>query len=117
MSRLVAHLQAMQIVNLDGRQTDFSVRWKDGTSGRAFVIAIQDVYSRKFLGWRFAKTEDADTTKAVILDVIDRHGLFDASRTDNGRAFASKKISGGPRTASEARSRRPTNRRNSAFSL
>ncbi|MDN7351890.1 transposase domain-containing protein [Acetobacter senegalensis] len=95
MTRSVAHLQAMQIVNLDGRQTDFFVRWHDGTCGRAIVIAIQDVYSRMILGWRFSKTEDADTTKAVILDVIDRYGVFDELKTDNGRAFASKKISGG----------------------
>lgn len=95
MVRSVAHLQAMQIVNLDGRQTDFFVRWKDGTSSRAIVIALQDVYSRMILGWRFAKTEDADTTKAVILDVIDRYDIFDELRTDNGRAFASKKVSGG----------------------
>lgn len=95
MVRSVAHLQAMQIVNLDGRQTDFFVRWKDGTSSRAIVIALQDVYSRMIVGWRFAKTEDADTTKAVILDVIDRYDIFDELRTDNGRAFASKKVSGG----------------------
>ncbi len=95
MTRSVAHLQAMQIVNLDGRQADFFVRWEDGTVSRPIVIAIQDVYSRAFLGWRFSKTEDSDTTKTVILDVIDRYGLFDELRTDNGRAFASKKISGG----------------------
>ncbi|MFT8420960.1 MAG: transposase domain-containing protein [Gluconacetobacter sp.] len=95
MVRTVAHLQAMQIVNLDGRQADFFVRWNDGTVSRPIVIAIQDVYSRMMLGWRFAKTEDSDTTKAVILDVIDRYGIFDELRTDNGRAFTSKKIAGG----------------------
>ncbi|WP_096700052.1 transposase domain-containing protein [Magnetospirillum sp. 15-1] len=105
MKRSVAHLQAMQIINLDGRQTDYFVRWKDGTSSRAIVIALQDVYSRYILDWRFAKTEDADTTKAVILDVIDRFGLFDELRTDNGRAFASKKISGGAKTRFRGRNK------------
>ncbi|CAI9120427.1 transposase domain-containing protein [Brytella acorum] len=95
MVRTIAHLQAMQIVNLDGRQADFFVRWNDGTVSRPIVIAIQDVHSRMMLGWRFAKTEDSDTTKAVILDVIDRYGIFDELRTDNGRAFTSKKIAGG----------------------
>lgn len=98
MVRTVGHLQAMQIVNLDGRQADFFVKWEDGSVSRPIVIALQDVYSRLMLGWRFAKTEDADTTKTVILDVIDRYGLFDELRTDNGRAFASKKISGGAKT-------------------
>lgn len=93
--RSVAHLEAMRIVNLDGRKADVFVIWEDGTVGRPIVIAIQDVFSRKTLGWRVSKTEDADTTKLVILDVVDRYGLFDALRTDNGRAFTSRKISGG----------------------
>lgn len=95
MERSVAHLQAMRIVNLDGRMADLFVIWEDGTISRPIVIAIQDVHSRKMLGWRVSKTEDADTTKLVVLDVIDRYGLFDGLRTDNGRAFASHKVSGG----------------------
>lgn len=105
MTRSVAHLQAMQIVNLDGRQTDFFVKWEDGTISRPITVTIQDVYSRYILGYRFAKTEDADTIKAVILDVIDRFGLFDDLRTDNGRAFASKKISGGAKTRFRGRNK------------
>ena len=93
--RSVSHLQAMQIVNMDGRMADVFVIWEDGTISRPIVISIQDVYSRKLLGWRVSKTEDADTTKLVVLDVIDRYGLFDGLRTDNGRAFASRKVSGG----------------------
>ncbi len=85
----------MQIVNLDGRMADVFVIWEDGTISRPIVIAIQDIYSRKTLAWRVSKTEDADTTKLVVLDVIDRYGLFDGLRTDNGRAFASRKVSGG----------------------
>ncbi len=97
MDRSVAHLQAMGIVNMDGRMADVFVIWEDGTISRPIIIAIQDVYSRKMLGWRVSKTEDADTTKLVVLDVIDRYGLFDGLRTDNGRAFASHKVSGGAR--------------------
>jgi transposase InsO family protein len=93
--RTVAHLQAMQVVNLDGRKADFFVRWEDGTISRPIVIALQDVHSRLILGHRFSKTEDADTTKALLLDVFDHFGLFDELVTDNGRAFASKKIAGG----------------------
>ncbi len=93
--RSVAHLQAMQIVNLDGRMADVFVIWEDGSISRPIVIAIQDVFSRKMLGWRVSKTEDADTTKLVVLDVIENYGLFDGLRTDNGRAFASRKVSGG----------------------
>lgn len=95
MTRSVAHLRAMQIVNMDGRKGDVFARWEDGTVCRYIVIAIQDVYSRCIIAWRFAKTEDSDTTKAVILDVLDRHGLFGELKTDNSRAFASKKITGG----------------------
>ena len=95
--RTVEHLLPMQIVNLDGRKADVFVLWEDGEISRPIVIAIQDVKSKKFLGWIAAKTEDADTTKAVILDVFERYGLFDKLLTDNGRAFASNKIAGGAR--------------------
>lgn len=93
--RSVAHLGAMEIVNLDGRMADVFVEWEVRTIGRPITINIQDVYSRKMLGWRISKTEDSDTTKAVMLDVIDSYGQFDALRTDNGRAFTSHKIAGG----------------------
>jgi putative transposase len=98
MERSVAHLSALAIVNLDGRKCDFFVEWEDGEVSRPILLAIQDVYSRRMLGWRMVKTENADDTKAVILKVIDEFGIPDKLLTDNSRAFASKKISGGART-------------------
>lgn len=94
-TRTVEHLAALDIVNLDGRRADVFVRWEDGEIGRPIAIALQDVMSRKLLGWIITKTENADDTKAMLLTVMRQYGRFRKLRTDNSRAFASKKIAGG----------------------
>ncbi|WP_296715972.1 transposase domain-containing protein [Tistrella sp.] len=95
MQRSVTSLAALDVVNLDGRKADVFVRWEDGEIGRPVVIALQDVFSRKMLGWVYAKSENADATKRLLLKVMREHGRFRKLRTDNSRAFASRKISGG----------------------
>lgn len=40
MSRSVAHLSALAIVNLDGRKCDFFVEWEDGEVSRPILLAI-----------------------------------------------------------------------------
>jgi len=96
--RLVAHLSSMQIVNLDGRRLDIVTCWEDRTVSRPTILTIQDVYSRKVLGWLLVKTEDSDSTKALLLYVTNKYGRFDVLLTDNSRAFSSNKIAGGAKT-------------------
>lgn len=96
--RTVCKETALSIVNIDGRMADVFVRWEDGSVSRPVVIALQDIYSRKVLGYEIAKSENADATKALLLRVFDEFGLFDAILMDNGRAFASLKLTGGAET-------------------
>ncbi len=95
--RTRAHLRALQAVNADGHKWDVFVRWEDGKVERPMMVAIQDLYSGKFLGWRFDRSENTEVTRLAFGDVFANYGIPDAVYLDNGRAFASKKISGGAR--------------------
>ncbi len=98
-TRSVANLHAMAAVNMDGHKLDVfvSVPGQDKPS-RVFLVAIQDIFSRKFLAWRLATSENRETTRLVIGDMVERYGIPDAIYLDNGRAFASKWITGGTAT-------------------
>lgn len=96
--RSVAGMQAMELVNIDGHRCDVFVRWPDGKIARPTMIAIQDVYSRKFLAWRFAETEDMVTARLVFADLFAKYGIPKGLLADNGRAFASKWLTGGAKT-------------------
>lgn len=89
------HLHAMQAVNMDGHKIDVFVRLDDGRVTRLFLLAIQDLYSGKILAWRLTDSENKETVRLVIGDMVERHGIPDTITLDNGRAFASKWISGG----------------------
>lgn len=90
-----AGLHAMSAVNFDGHKFDVFVRFEDGRIGRPFLIAIQDVYSGKILSWRYAESENRIAVRLAIGDMVERFGIPDAAYLDNGRAFASKWITGG----------------------
>jgi putative transposase len=96
--RSVTDLRAMQLVNIDGHRWDVFVRWPDGTIGRPTTVAIQDVYSRKPLAWRHDRTENAVCTRLAFADLFRDYGIPEACLLDNGRAFASKWITGGAKT-------------------
>lgn len=96
--RSVADLRALELVNIDGHRWDVFVRWPDGTVARPMMVAIQDVMSRKFLAWRIAETESAVLTRLAFADLFKRWGIPDACLMDNGRAFASKWITGGSKS-------------------
>lgn len=96
--RSVADLHAMEIVNIDGHRCDVFVRMPDGRIVRLTMIAIQDVYSRKFLSWRYAESEDMVTARMVFADLFAKWGIPKGLLADNGRAFASKWLTGGAKT-------------------
>ncbi len=93
--RSVADLHALQLVNIDGHRWDVFVRFPDGRIARPLMVAIQDVYSRKFLAWRIGETESAVQTRLAFADLFRTWGIPQACLLDNGRAFASKWITGG----------------------
>jgi len=86
---------AMEAVNIDGHKWDVFVRWPDGTIARPMMVAIQDLYSNKCIGWRVDRSENGDVVRLALADVFRDYGIFDHIYMDNGRAFASKYISGG----------------------
>lgn len=96
--RSVADLHAMELVNIDGHRCDVFVRWPDGRIIRPTMVAIQDVYSRKFLSWRIAESEDMVTARLVFADLFRDWGIPKGLLSDNGRAFASKWLTGGAKT-------------------
>ncbi|MCF1485051.1 DDE-type integrase/transposase/recombinase [Agrobacterium vitis] len=91
-----AHLHAMQMVNMDGHKVDVfvSVPWKKEPT-RMFIIGIQDLFSGKILSWRLSESETWEAVRLVIGDMVEAFGIPEDIYLDNGRAFASKWITGG----------------------
>ncbi len=96
--RTVAGMEALELVNIDGHKWDVFVRWPDGRIARPMMVAIQDIMSRKFLGWRVGQTESVALTRLAFADVFRNWGVPQGCLLDNGRAFASKAITGGAKT-------------------
>lgn len=96
--RTVAGMSAMELVNIDGHRWDVFVKWPDGTIARPMMVGIQDVFSRKILAWRIGETESAVLTRLAFADLFRDFGIPKACLMDNGRAFASKMITGGAKT-------------------
>lgn len=96
--RSVADLHAMELVNIDGHRWDVFVKWPDGRVARPVMVAIQDVFSRKILAWRIGETESQVLTRLAFADLFRTFGIPKGCLLDNGRAFASKMITGGAKT-------------------
>jgi len=97
-TRSIADLGALELVNIDGHKWDVFVRFPAGRIARPMMVAIQDVYSRKILAWRIGETESAVQTRLAFADLFRNFGIPDGCLLDNGRAFASKWITGGAPT-------------------
>nr|WP_278437076.1 transposase domain-containing protein [Brucella anthropi] len=99
-TRTKTHLHALEIVNTDGHQLDLFVwtPWNKDKPERVILLGIQDVYSGKVLSWRLCEAETWHVVRACIGDVIEDYGIFEHIYMDNGRAFASKMISGGAKS-------------------
>lgn len=96
--RTVADLHALELVNIDGHTCDVRVEFPDGRIGRPVMVAIQDVFSRKFLAWRHAASEDSIAARLCFADLFARYGIPGGLLSDNGRAFACKWLTGGATT-------------------
>lgn len=96
--RTVKALHALELVNIDGHKFDVFVVDADGRVFRPIMVAIQDVMSRKFLSWRIGEVESAIQTRLAFADLFRDFGIPKGCLLDNGRAFASKWITGGALT-------------------
>jgi putative transposase len=86
---------ALEAVNSDGHRLDLFCRWGDGEVARPILVAVQDIYSGKLLAWRVDRTENAAAVRLAFADVVERYGIPEHAYLDNGRAFASKWLTGG----------------------
>ena len=92
-------LHAMQAVNMDGHRFDVFIQIDEKEkSDRIHLIALQDLYSGKIVAWRLSKSEDKNVVRLCIGDMVARHGIPEKILLDNGRAFASKWITGQTKT-------------------
>jgi len=89
---------ALEAVNADGHKFDLFVRWPDGEIVRPLLSAWQDVLSGKILSYRIDKSENSDAIRLSFGDLVEAYGIPSYAFLDNGRAFASKWLTGGSPT-------------------
>ena len=86
---------ALDGVNADGHRWDIAVRFPDGAIGRPSILGWQDLYSGKMLSWRLCDHESSDAVRLSFGDMVRSYGVPRGVWLDNGRAFASKWMTGG----------------------
>lgn len=86
---------ALEGVNADGHRWDIRVRFPDGSEGRPCILGWQDLYSGKILTWRLCDQESSDVVRLSFGDMLRSYGVPAHVWLDNGRAFASKWMTGG----------------------
>ena len=91
------HLRALEAVNADGHKWDVMVRWDDGSIGRPVMVVFQDLYSNLILSLRVDKSENKEMVRLAFADLVQTYGIPRHCYLDNGRAFASKWLTGGIR--------------------
>ncbi len=100
LQRSVLDLHALEAVNIDGHEWDVRVDFGVNPDGsrdiaRPMMVMIQDVYSRKVLAYRIGRSESAALVQLTFADLFRNWGIPGHCVFDNGRAFASKWITGG----------------------
>ncbi|HGE8287397.1 TPA: transposase domain-containing protein [Serratia marcescens] len=96
--RSVADLRALEWINGDGYQHNVRVTWFNGEVLRPKTWFWQCVYSRKILGYRVDVSENTDSIRYSLLDVIRQYGKPQKATIDNTRAAANKNMTGGTPT-------------------
>ncbi len=87
--------RALEAVNADGHKFDVFVKWPDGEIGRPLMVAWQDLYSGKLSSYRVDKSENSDAVRLSFGDLVEHYGIPEHAYLDNGRAWASKWMTGG----------------------
>ena len=93
--RTVSDLHALNWINGDGYYHNVFVKWPDGEIGRPKTWVWQDVYSRKILAFRTARSENSDTLRLSFGTVVEQYGIPEHVTLDNTKAAANKWLTGG----------------------
>lgn len=99
--RSVASIPAMHAVNIDGHTFDVFVEFEENgklVKTRPVLVGIADIRTRKILAFRIGRTENTALVRLALMDCFQEHGVPKKCTLDNGRAFASRPISGGSKT-------------------
>lgn len=86
---------ALEAVNADGHRFDVFVKTPDGRVVRPLAVVFQDLYSGKILSWRLDESEHRGLVMLAFGDLVETFGIPSHVWLDNGRAFASKWVTGG----------------------
>lgn len=95
MQRSVAELDALEWINGDGYQHNAFVEWHNGDIVRPKTWIWQDVRTRKILAYRVDLSENSDTIRLSLMDLIWQYGIPKKCTIDNTRAAANKWMTGG----------------------
>lgn len=93
--RSVETLEAMEWINGDGYQHNAFVRWHNGDIVRPKTWLWQDIRTRKILAYRTDLSENSDTIRLALMDLVSRYGIPRKLTIDNTRAAANKWMTGG----------------------
>lgn len=93
--RSVETLEAMEWINGDGYQHNVFVRWHNGEIVRPKTWLWQDIRTRKILAYRTDLSENSDTIRLALMDVVSQYGIPRKLTIDNTRAAANKWMTGG----------------------
>nr|WP_220701761.1 transposase domain-containing protein [Brenneria goodwinii] len=93
--RTVADIAAMEWVNGDGYQHNVFVKWFNGEVLRPKTWIWQDIRTRKILAWRTDVSENSDSIRLSLSDMIERYGIPRQLTIDNTMAAANKWTTGG----------------------
>lgn len=86
---------AVEGVVSDGHVWDLDVLWPDGVVSRPVSVAFEDLLSGKILSIRHDRSETKELILLAFGDMVEQFGIPMLCWLDNGRAFASKAVSGG----------------------
>lgn len=95
MVRSVEDIEAMEWINGDGYQHNVFVRWTNGEIVRPKTWLWQDVRTRKILAYRTDLSENSDTIRLALMDLIYKFGIPKKMTIDNTRAAANKWLTAG----------------------
>ena len=95
MRRTVVEIEALEWINGDGYQHNVFVRWHNGEIVRPKTWIWQDIRTRKILAYRVDLSENSDTIRLSLMDLIWKYGIPKKCTIDNTRAAANKWMTGG----------------------
>jgi putative transposase len=93
--RSVIELDALEWINGDGYLHNVFVKWYNGEILRPKTWIWQDVRTRKILAYYCDVSENSDSIRLSLADVIENYGIPKHVTIDNTRAAANKWLTGG----------------------